>query len=84
MFPQVGRNARVAEISRKAFINTTTNGEWSLRVQGFMNDYIKQNKIEQHQTVSHSINRVIYTWRGIPLFGGNKEYKKRIFWNKRR
>jgi competence protein CoiA len=28
LFPQIGRNARVAQISHKDFINATTNGEW--------------------------------------------------------
>lgn len=84
LFPQVGRHARVAEISCKAFINSTSNGEWTERVEKFINDFRTQDKLEQHQTISHSNNRVIYTWKGIPLIGGNKEYKKRIFWNRRR
>ncbi len=81
LFPQVGRHARVAEISRKAFINATTNGEWTLRVQEFINDFRKQDEIErteQQQTMSRPSNKVIYTWRGIPLVGGYKEYRKRL------
>lgn len=81
LFPQVGRYARVAEISHKAFINKTTNGEWTLRVQEFINDFRKQDGIErkgQQQTMSRPSNKVIYTWRGIPLIGGYKEYRKRL------
>lgn len=81
LFPQVGRHARIAEISRKAFINATTNGEWTLRVQKFVNDYRKQDEIEQKEwlkTISHSSNKAIYTWGGIPLIGGYKEYRKRF------
>jgi competence protein CoiA len=81
LFPQVGRYARVAEISRKAFINATANGEWTLRIQKFMNAYRKQDEIErikQQQTMSHPPDKVIYTYRGIPLLGGAKEFQKRF------
>lgn len=73
LFPQVGRNARVAEISRKAFINTTTNGEWTLKVQEFINEFRKQDEIRQRE------NRQMasYSRRGIPLIGGYYVYKKR-------
>jgi len=80
LFPQVGRYARVAEISRKAFINATTNGEWTLRVQKFINDFRQQDEIErkeQQQTMSRPSNKVIYSLRGIPLIGGYKKYRKR-------
>lgn len=82
LFPQIGRYARVVEISRTAFINTTTNGEWALRVQEFINHYREQDKIEQQkqqQTISHTSNKVTYTWRGIPLIGGSREYKRRLW-----
>lgn len=78
LFPQIGRYARVVEISRTAFINTTTNGEWALRVQEFINDYREQDKIEQQKqqpTISHTSNKVTYTWRGIPLIGGSVNTK---------
>jgi hypothetical protein len=81
LFPQIGRYATVAEISRKAFINATTNGEWTLRVQEFINDFRKQDEIERkelQQSMSHPSNKVMYTWRGIPLIGGYKEYRKRL------
>lgn len=81
LFPQVGRYARVAEISRKAFINATTNGEWTLRVQEFINGDIKQDEIdrkEQSLRRSPPSNKVQYTWRGIPIIGGYKEYRRRL------
>src|SRR5690606_25882494 len=81
LFPQVGMHARVAVISRKAFINATKNGEWTLRVQKFINDFIKLDEIErriQQQAISLSSNKVIYSWRGVPLMGGYKEYRKRL------
>ena len=81
LFPQVGSYARVAEISRKAFINATTNGVWTLRVQEFINDFRKQDEIErkeQPQTMPHPSNKAQYTWRGIPLIGGYKEYRNRL------
>lgn len=49
LFPQIGSDARVAEISRKVFIDTTTNGQWTLRVQKFMNDWIEQKKIQAQE-----------------------------------
>jgi len=79
LFPQVGRHARVAEISRKAFISATTNGEWTIRVQNFINDFRKQDQKEHQQTMSRPSNEVIYAWRGIPLLGGSKEYRKRLW-----
>jgi competence protein CoiA len=81
LFPQIGRYARVAEISRKAFINATTSGEWTLRVQEFIKDFRKQDEIErkeQQQSMSQPSEKAIYTWRGIPLIGGYKEYRKRL------
>lgn len=80
LFPQIGRHAIVAEISRKAFINATINGAWTLRVQEFIKEYRKQDEIKQRenrQIKSYSSNKGIYLWRGIPLIGGQKEYQKR-------
>lgn len=80
LFPQVGKNARVAEISRKAFINTTKNGQWTSRVQEFINNFRNQDiseQKEQQQTSFYRSRNVIYTWRGIPLLGGFKKYQKR-------
>lgn len=42
-----GRYAIVAEISRKAFINTTVNGDWSLRVQKFIDDLFRPKQEQQ-------------------------------------
>ncbi|MBA4153955.1 competence protein CoiA family protein [Flavobacterium sp.] len=81
LFPQFGRHARVAKISRKAFIKATTNGEWTLRVLDFINEFRIQDEIElrkQQQTMPHSSNKIIYTWRGIPLIGGYKKNRKRL------
>jgi len=79
LFPQVGRHARVAEISRKAFINAITNGEWTLRVREFIKDFRKQDEIElrEQRQISHSSNKVIYSWRGIPHYRKyfSKSYK---------
>lgn len=85
LFPQVGRHARVAEISRKAFINATINGEWTLRVQEFIKDFRKQDELKQsqQQRMYHSPNKIVYTWRGIPLIGGYKEYRKRLYRGRR-
>ncbi|UMY65296.1 hypothetical protein [Flavobacterium sp. HJ-32-4] len=79
LFPQVGIYARVAVISRKAFINTTTNGEWTFRVQEFINEYRKRDEIrrrESQQGMLYSSNRVVYTRIGIPLIRGYNTYKK--------
>lgn len=80
LFPQVGKRARVAVISRKAFIKATKNGEWTSRVHEFIKDLKKQDEIEQRQqqAMYFSPNKVTYTWRGIPLMGGSKEYRKRL------
>lgn len=80
LFPQVGRRARVTEISRKAFINATTNGEWTTRVQEFINNFRKEDEIrrkEQEQTVFRSSNRVTYAWRGVPIT--KREFLKRHY-----
>ena len=60
---RIRRYAIVAEISRKAFITSTTNGDWSLRIQKFIDyinrlnqEHIKQTTIQQQtrqSTVRH-------------------------------
>lgn len=45
LFPQIGKYTSVAEFSRKAFLDATTNGNWTLRVQKFLNQLIEKNKI---------------------------------------
>lgn len=78
LFPQVGRHARVAEISRKAFINTTTNGEWTIRVQEFINEFRKQDQIKERENrqIIYSSNRRMYSWREIPIIGYRKRKRR--------
>ena len=79
LFPQVGRHARVAKISRKAFINTTSNGEWTSRVQEFINDFRKQDEMErlaQQQTTSRTVN---FMQLGSPLNRFIYKRKRRRF-----
>lgn len=73
LFPQVGQFARIAELSRNAFIKTTTNGEWTSRVKSFIESFKKEDsiKIQEQQQIRPStvfprqfgtpLNRVIYT-----------------------
>jgi hypothetical protein len=77
LFPQVGKYARVAEISRKAFINSTINGEWSSRSQNFIHEFIKLDEKQQKEIVRAS-NKVTYRWRGVPLISGYKQFRKRL------
>ena len=44
-----GRYAILAEISRKAFINTSINGDWSLRVRNFIENLIHPKQEQQDQ-----------------------------------
>lgn len=80
LFPQIGVTARVAKISRKAFVHAITAGEWQMRVQNFMNEYRKQvhEELSQNRVISYSANKTIYMHRGVPLLGGRAEYLKRI------
>jgi hypothetical protein len=80
LFPQNDQHTYVAVFSRKAFIETTINGEWSVRIQEFIKDIRKQVEIEQREHRSRNIlssNTIRYTFRGIPLIGGKKEFIKR-------
>lgn len=79
LFPQVGRHARVAKISRKAFINTTLNGEWTTRVKEFINDFRKQDEMErlvQQQKMSRTVN---FMQLGSPLNRFIYKRKRRRF-----
>jgi competence protein CoiA len=67
LFPQVGRYARVAEISRQAFIKTTTNGEWTLRVEEFINDFRKQDEMERQKLEQTKARTVSFRQIGSPL-----------------
>lgn len=46
LFPQVAKYISVAEVSRKAFVNATINGQWTLRVQKFLTHLIEKNKLQ--------------------------------------
>lgn len=84
LFPQVGQYARIAEISRKAFINSTINGDWASRVEAFIDSFKKQDALkrqEQQQTAYHSSNTKSYRWNGIPIT--RKEYLKRFYKSRR-
>lgn len=67
LFPQVGRHARVAEISRKAFVTTTTNGEWTSRVQEFINTFRKQDEMERLKQQQTAYSTVGFRQFGSPL-----------------
>lgn len=50
LFPiRVGQYAILAEITRKAFVNASINGNWSLRIQKFMENLIRKNQEQQEQ-----------------------------------
>ena len=66
LFPQVGRYARVAEITRKAFINTTTNGEWVKRVQNFIDNFKNQDEIERKKEIERKNQQQMMS--GTPAF----------------
>lgn len=67
LFPQVGRYARVAEISRHAFIKTTTNGEWTSRVEEFINDFRKQDEMERQKLEQTRSRTISFRQIGSPL-----------------
>ncbi|AOM79491.1 competence protein CoiA [Pedobacter steynii] len=50
LFPiRVGRRGTLARIPRRAFVKTTINGEWSLRVKRIMSELLKARKEWQDQ-----------------------------------
>lgn len=49
LFPQIGRFAIVAEISRKSFINAVTNEQWTLRVHEFIKKMIEQEELQSQK-----------------------------------
>ena len=62
LFPvKIGSSSFIAEISRKTFINTTINGEWSLRAQAFI-EALKQVRqewqdlMDKRQRIQNNIN----------------------------
>jgi len=52
LFPiRIGHDSIVAEIPRKAFINSVSNGDWSLRISNFM-DKLKNEEKERQKRVA--------------------------------
>ena len=79
LFPQFGEYARVAEISRNAFINSTIGGDWISRTQDFTEEIKRLDEIAlRQQIVSYKSNNIKYYWRGISLIGSYAEYSKRL------
>lgn len=77
LLPQGGAYSRVVEFSHNAFIKTTINGDWSIRVKEFIKDSKKEDEIERkipQQRTSDTSTK--FQWRGIPIT--NKEYRKRL------
>lgn len=67
LFPTVGNHTRVAVIPRKAFVTTTTSGEWASRVKEFMTNlrkYDEMQRLRQQQIVSSSVG---FRQLGSPL-----------------
>lgn len=51
---RLGRYAVLSQISRKAFIETTINGEWTMRVQKFLSELIQPKQEQQrHEAMQH-------------------------------
>ena len=50
LFPErIGNLSLFAEISHRAFINSVTNGNWTERARGFMNEIVQANdKTQRH------------------------------------
>lgn len=67
IFPQVGRHARVAEITRQAFVNSVIIGEWTQRVQEFINFFRKQDEIERQRNQQHPLSNLRFNPFGNPL-----------------
>lgn len=47
LFPQVGKYARIAEISREAFIKSVTIGDWVCRAKNFTDSFLLEEKAEE-------------------------------------
>lgn len=73
LFPvQVGQNAVVAEISRKAFISSVTKGEWLSRAKGFIDELkLIQRKLDEERQRKGSNWITQYSW--------SPRYKRRYF-----
>ena len=65
--------------AQTAFVNTTTNGEWTSRVQEFISNFRKQDEMErlaQQQTMSRTVN---FMQLGSPLNRFIYKRKRRRF-----
>lgn len=67
LFPQVGKHARVAEISRNSFVSSVINGEWTQRVNDFINYFRKQDELERQRQQQHSFSTIRFNSLGSPL-----------------
>ena len=84
LFPErVGRYAIIAEISRKAFLKTTNDGNWSLRVQKFIDDVIRPKQEQQKNIILlQQLKKRLSTLRYGQLRGPLIEYiEKKQFSN---
>lgn len=71
LFPNQGiLDAHVAEIPRKAFINSTINGEWSLRVQKFKQG-LDQKRRDQEARRNRLLGRLFFQ-----RFSGVNRYRR--------
>jgi hypothetical protein len=50
-----GRYAILVEVSRKAFINTSNNGDWSMRIRNFIESLITPKQEQQKQIAERQI-----------------------------
>jgi hypothetical protein len=67
LFPQVGRFARIAELSRNAFIKATNSGEWTSRVEAFIEKFKKQDAFERQEQQQARSSTVLFRQFGSPL-----------------
>ncbi|MCZ2129694.1 MAG: competence protein [Bacteroidia bacterium] len=79
LFPQVGRYARVAELSRNAFIKATNNGEWTSRVEKFTDSFKKQDALERQEQQQVRSSTVMFRQLGSPLDRFIYKRKRRRF-----
>lgn len=83
LFPKVGKHVCVAEISRKAFIKSTTSGEWTLRLKKFSTYLIEQRKLQiqrekLEQERRHAINRHEFNRRLLSKQFKSKRRRRRF------
>jgi len=79
LFPQVGRYARIAELSRNAFIKTTNNGEWTSRVEAFIDSFKKQDAFERQEKQQIRSSTILVKQLGNPLNQFIYKRKRRRF-----